>query len=130
VVLAFAQVKPHRIWDAQGFVRAVEEFHGREQQIGVTDILYGMDHVFALSVIKMLRLTLVMLRVDDPAVLEISTRNAGVVSRPEIVEHVAMKVAALARGKVEVPYAHTFVFRDEHRPDAAVETVVLELLLE
>jgi hypothetical protein len=41
-----------------------------------------------------------------------------------------MKVAALARGKVEVPYAHTFVFRDEHRTDAAVEIVVLELLLE
>jgi hypothetical protein len=89
-----------------------------------------MDHVFALSVVKMLRLTLVMFRVDDPAVLEISTRDAGVVSRPEIVEHVAMKVAALTRGKVEVPYAHAFGFRDEHRPDAAVEIVVLELLLE
>ena len=130
MVLAFRRVKSHRIWNGQRFVRAVEEFDRREQQIRVTDILDGMDHVFALSVVKMLRLTLVMFRVDDPAVLEISTRDAGVVSRPEIVEHVAMKVAALARGKVEVPYAHTFGFRDEHRPDAAVEIVVLELLLE
>ena len=41
-----------------------------------------------------------------------------------------MKVAARVWGKVEVPYAHTFRFRDQHRPDAAVEIVVLELLLE
>jgi hypothetical protein len=89
-----------------------------------------MDHVFVLSIVKVLGLTLVMFRVDDPAVFEISTRDAGVVSRPEIVEHVAMKVAALAGGKVEVPHAHAFRFRDEHRPDAAVEIVVFELLLE
>jgi hypothetical protein len=109
VVLAFGRVKPHRIWNGQWLVRAVEEFDRREQQIRVTDVLDGMDHVFALSVVKMLRLTLVMFRVDYPAVLEISTRDARVVGRPEIVEHVAMKVAAFARRKVEVPHAHPFV---------------------
>src|SRR6187402_1425974 len=114
--------QPHAVWHGQRRVRTVEELDRGEQKVRRPDVLDRMHHGLACAEGEVPGLALVVLDIDDAAVLEIAPRLARVMRRPEIGQDMAVESAALARRNQQMPDTYALGLRDQHAANATAVT--------
>src|SRR6185295_2870285 len=122
------RLKAHAVGNRQRRVGAVEKLDRREQEIRVADVLDAVHHVFTGGVAQVHGIAGIVGGLGDAAVLVVAARAPVTVAGPEIVEHVPVEGAALARRHQQMPHAQLVGFRDQHAAHHRVHGVRFQLL--
>src|SRR4029450_11360795 len=120
--------KAHAVGNRQRGVGAVEELNRREQEIRFADVLDAVHHVFAGGVAQVHGIAGIVDGLGDATGLVVAARAPVAVAGPEIVEHVPVEGAALARWHQQMPDAQLVGFGDEHAAHEGVHGVLFQLL--
>src|SRR5258706_3601443 len=87
-------------------IGTIEKLHGREQELGVANVLHVMDLELAFLEGELLDVAWLVDDVRHMAIIEVRAAEPAGDRRPEIVEYVGVKAEALARLEFDGPYAH------------------------
>ena len=104
--------------------------HGGEYQFGVADVFDVVQQVFAGAEVEVPGLTRLVGDITGGAVERVLTAAAGIDRRPEVIEHMAMRMPALSRREPDLPHPNSRILAQQPRPDVSVIGMLGKLGLE